>query len=81
VSLKFQRYEWILLIWLSGLLLSELTNPSDKSGLGWIKLAVLLFGMFGVGLHLAALLIDRPYWPTVFYLRYFKSIIYSFSKL
>jgi len=30
-------YEWALLVWLSGLLLFELTNPSDKSGLGWIK--------------------------------------------
>lgn len=39
-------------MWLSGLLLFELTNPSDKSGLGWVKLAVLLFGIFGVALHL-----------------------------
>ncbi|KAL1139667.1 hypothetical protein AAG570_006645 [Ranatra chinensis] len=62
-------YEWALLVWLSGLLLSELTNPSDKTGLGWIKLAVLLFGVFGVALHLLALLIDRPYWPTLMYLR------------
>lgn len=45
-------YEWTLLVWLSGLLLFELTNPSDKSGLGWVKLAVLLFGIFGVALHL-----------------------------
>ncbi|KAK9508267.1 hypothetical protein O3M35_007964 [Rhynocoris fuscipes] len=62
-------YEWALLIWLSGLLLSELTNPSDKSGLGWIKLAVLLFGIFGVALHVLGLAIERPYWPTLFYLR------------
>ncbi|XP_014234163.1 serine/threonine-protein phosphatase 6 regulatory ankyrin repeat subunit A isoform X2 [Trichogramma pretiosum] len=45
-------YEWCLLVMLSGLLLFELTNPSDKSGLGWIKLAVLLFGIFGVAFHL-----------------------------
>ncbi|KAK6636040.1 hypothetical protein RUM43_009692 [Polyplax serrata] len=62
-------YEWTLLVWLSGLLLNELTNPSDKSGLGWIKLAVLLFGIFGVALHLLGILIDRPYWPTLMYLR------------
>lgn len=62
-------YEWTLLVWLSGLLLNELTNPSDKSGLGWIKLAVLLFGIFGVALHLLGVLIDRPYWPTLMYLR------------
>lgn len=44
-------YEWALLVMLSGLLLFELTNPSDKSGLGFIKLLVLLFGMAGVGVH------------------------------
>lgn len=44
-------YEWALLVMLSGLLLFELTNPSDKSGLGFIKLLVLLLGMAGVGVH------------------------------
>ncbi|CAH0555125.1 unnamed protein product [Brassicogethes aeneus] len=63
-------YEWILLVWLSGLLLFELTNPSDKSGLGWIKLSVLLFSIFGVGVHLLGLLfIERTYWPTLMYCR------------
>lgn len=56
-------------MWLSGLLLIEITNPSDKSGLGWIKLAVLLFGIFGVGFHLLGYFIERPYWPTLMYLR------------
>ncbi|XP_075225754.1 no mechanoreceptor potential C [Lycorma delicatula] len=62
-------YEWALLVWLSGLLLSELTNPSDKTGLGWIKICVLIFGIFGVALHLLGHFVDRPYWPTLFYLR------------
>ncbi|KAI4461684.1 no mechanoreceptor potential c isoform d-related [Holotrichia oblita] len=63
-------YEWILLIWLSGLLLFELTNPSDKSGLGWIKLSVLLFGIFGVGAHLLGLVwVKERYWPTLMYCR------------
>lgn len=48
-------HEWILLVWLSGLLLLELTNPSDKSGLGWVKVSVLLFGIFGVAFHLLGL--------------------------
>ncbi|XP_070159697.1 serine/threonine-protein phosphatase 6 regulatory ankyrin repeat subunit B isoform X2 [Polyergus mexicanus] len=53
-------YEWCLLVMLSGLLLFELTNPSDKSGLGWIKLAVLLFGIFGVAFHLMGfVLVDK----------------------
>lgn len=64
-------YEWLLLVMLSGLLLFELTNPSDKSGLGWIKLAVLLFGIFGVAFHLVAWtnIVDIKYWPTLLYLR------------
>lgn len=63
-------YEWILLVWLSGLLLFELTNPSDKSGLGWIKLSVLLFSIFGVGVHLLGFLfIEKTYWPTLLYCR------------
>lgn len=63
-------YEWILLVWLSGLLLFELTNPSDKSGLGWIKLSVLLFSIFGVGVHLLGFLfIEKSYWPTLMYCR------------
>ncbi|XP_025833800.1 serine/threonine-protein phosphatase 6 regulatory ankyrin repeat subunit A [Agrilus planipennis] len=63
-------YEWILLVWLSGLLLFELTNPSDKSGLGWIKLSVLLFGIFGVGLHVLGLVqIPKNQWPTLMYCR------------
>ncbi|KAF7990242.1 hypothetical protein HCN44_000047 [Aphidius gifuensis] len=63
-------YEWCLLVMLSGLLLFELTNPSDKSGLGWIKLAVLLFGIFGVAFHLIAWTSVREYyWPTLLYIR------------
>ncbi|XP_060528049.1 serine/threonine-protein phosphatase 6 regulatory ankyrin repeat subunit A isoform X3 [Cylas formicarius] len=66
-----QWYEWILLIWLSGLLLFELTNPSDKSGLGWIKISVLLFSIFGVGVHMLgfARIVAQPYWPTLMYCR------------
>ncbi|XP_017781810.1 PREDICTED: serine/threonine-protein phosphatase 6 regulatory ankyrin repeat subunit A isoform X2 [Nicrophorus vespilloides] len=63
-------YELVLLIWLSGLLLFELTNPSDKSGLGWIKLSVLLFGIFGVAAHLFGMVaIEKMYWPTLMYCR------------
>ena len=30
-------YECLLLAWLSGLVVSQLTNPEDRAGLGWIK--------------------------------------------
>ncbi|XP_021701891.1 serine/threonine-protein phosphatase 6 regulatory ankyrin repeat subunit B isoform X2 [Aedes aegypti] len=63
-------YEWGLLIWLSGLLLFELTNPSDKSGLGSIKVLVLLFGIIGVGVHVSGMLyVQKTYWPTLLYCR------------
>lgn len=63
-------YEWGLLIYLSGLLLFELTNPSDKSGLGSIKLLVLVFGMAGVGVHVAGVFfVSINYWPTLMYCR------------
>lgn len=68
-SLIPYSYEWILLIWLSGLLLFELTNPSDKSGLGWIKLSVLLFSIFAVFVHLLGFTIHRSSWPTLMYCR------------
>jgi len=61
----------VLLVWLSGLLLFELTNPSDKTGLGWIKLCVLIFGVFAVGTHSFAMtgVLERKYWPTLMYVR------------
>ncbi|KAI8422531.1 hypothetical protein MSG28_006338 [Choristoneura fumiferana] len=69
-SLVPQWYEWMLLIWLSGLLLFELTNPSDKSGLGWIKIAVLLLGMIGVASHVVGwIFVEKKYWPTLMYCR------------
>lgn len=71
VSLFPYWYEWGLLVWLSGLLLFELTNPSDKSGLGSIKILVLLFGIVGVGCHVVgyAKLIKWYHWPTLMYVR------------
>ena len=47
-------YEWLLLIWLSGLLLSQLTEPHDRAGLGWIPILVLVLSVIGILLHLIA---------------------------
>ncbi|KAK7485350.1 hypothetical protein BaRGS_00023449, partial [Batillaria attramentaria] len=46
--------EWLLLAWLSGLLVSELTNPGDRAGLGWIKSFCLAIAGIGIFLHLLA---------------------------
>lgn len=53
-SLLPRWYEWLLLVWLSGLLLSQLTDPHDRAGLGWIPVIVLFLSMIGIVLHLAA---------------------------
>ncbi|KAL7641411.1 UNVERIFIED_CONTAM: hypothetical protein RMT77_008551 [Armadillidium vulgare] len=45
-------YEWMLLAWLSGNMVSELTNPGDRGGLGWIKVLVLVASGMGVFIHL-----------------------------
>jgi len=37
VNLLPHFYEFMLLAWLSGLVVSQLTNPEDRAGLGWIK--------------------------------------------
>jgi hypothetical protein len=34
--------EWLLFIWLSGLLLGELISPQDRTGLGAIKIVIIL---------------------------------------
>ena len=45
-------YEFGLLIMMSGLLLSELTSPSDKSGLGWIKIIVIVMAAISMAIHM-----------------------------
>ena len=47
-------YEWLLLAWLSGLLVNQLTNPEDRQGLGWIKVIIIAISNFGVLTHLFA---------------------------
>ncbi|XP_070196145.1 serine/threonine-protein phosphatase 6 regulatory ankyrin repeat subunit B-like [Littorina saxatilis] len=46
--------EWLLLAWLSGLLVSELTNPGDRAGLGWIQAINLGISAIGIFCHLLA---------------------------
>ena len=53
-----QWYEWLLLCWLSGLLVSQLTNPQDRAGLGWIKVVVIAISAMGVFIHLVAFLFE-----------------------
>lgn len=51
-------YEWLLLSWLSGLLVSELTNPGDRGGLGWVKVISIGISAIGVFCHVLAFAFD-----------------------
>ncbi|WAR23175.1 ANK3-like protein [Mya arenaria] len=44
-------YEWLLLAWLSGLLVSELTNPGDRAGLGYLKVIILAICAIAIACH------------------------------
>lgn len=62
-------HEWVLLAWLMGLVISEVTNPSDKAGLGWIKVAVLIFSILGVVVHGIGYFVAKSWYGHVFYFR------------
>ena len=62
-------YEWLLLIWLSGLFLSQLTDPHDRAGLGWIPIIVLFLSLIGIFLHLAAFGFQGTHRSDVIYAR------------
>ncbi|XP_055489860.1 short transient receptor potential channel 1-like [Leucoraja erinacea] len=46
--------EWLLLAWLSGMLVSELTHPGERAGLAWIRVFILGFSAVAVFCHLLA---------------------------
>lgn len=53
--------EWLLLAWLCGMLVSELTHPGERAGLAWIRIMLLGFSLAAFFLHLLAVVLQ--YWP------------------
>nr|XP_055076899.1 transient receptor potential cation channel, subfamily N, member 1 isoform X1 [Misgurnus anguillicaudatus] len=53
--------ECLLLIWLFGLLVSELTIPSERAGLAWIRLLLLGFSAAALLCHVLAVI--TQWWP------------------
>ncbi|KAL1254989.1 hypothetical protein QQF64_013050, partial [Cirrhinus molitorella] len=53
--------ECLLLIWLCGMLVSELTFPGERTGLAWIRL--LLLGFSGAALLCHLLAVFTQWWP------------------
>lgn len=45
-------HEWLFLIWVMGVFISEMTNPADRAGLGGIKVVITGVCYIGVGLHI-----------------------------
>jgi len=61
--------EWVVIFWLSGLLLGELTSPGDRTGLGAIKIVIIFLNIIAFGIHVIALFMDDTYWPVLIYIR------------
>lgn len=70
--------EWLLLAWLSGLLVAELTNPGDRTGLGWIKIIIIFISTIGVVIHILAFAFEGNDRFTVLYIR---NQFFAFSML
>ncbi|XP_039272536.2 uncharacterized protein LOC120346782 isoform X1 [Styela clava] len=45
-------YEWLLLVWVSGVLVNELTSPTDRTGIGWVRTLILSLCAISVVVHL-----------------------------
>lgn len=62
-------YEWLLLVWLSGVLLAELATPRDRGGLGWLRIAVLFISAIAILIHAVAFLLKPEHWTVALFFR------------
>uniref|UniRef100_A0A914GWL2 Ion transport domain-containing protein n=1 Tax=Globodera rostochiensis TaxID=31243 RepID=A0A914GWL2_GLORO len=53
--------EWLLLLWLSGNLVSELSNVGGGSGLGVVKILILVLAAIAIAVHILAFLLPAIY--------------------
>uniref|UniRef100_A0A914QWD4 Uncharacterized protein n=1 Tax=Panagrolaimus davidi TaxID=227884 RepID=A0A914QWD4_9BILA len=53
--------EWVLLLWLSGNLVSELSNVGGGSGLGIVKVLILILAAIAIAVHILAFLLPAVY--------------------
>uniref|UniRef100_A0A7E4VBG3 Ion_trans domain-containing protein n=1 Tax=Panagrellus redivivus TaxID=6233 RepID=A0A7E4VBG3_PANRE len=54
-------FEWLLLLWLSGNLVSELSNIGSGSGLGIVKVLILILSAMAIAVHILAFLLPVIY--------------------
>ncbi|XP_066532025.1 transient receptor potential cation channel, subfamily N, member 1 [Hoplias malabaricus] len=59
--------EWLLLTWLCGMLVSELSHPGERAGLAWVRLLLLGFSTAALLCHLLAVILQtKPLLPMHF---------------
>lgn len=56
-------HEWLLYIWLFGIFISDMTNPTDRSGLGAIKACIQVIGFSALLVHIVAVLLEQFLYP------------------
>lgn len=64
-SLMPYWFEWLLFTWIVGNFTSEISNPSDKSGLGAIKVAILFIAAIACCVHVGAFIMQIFYYPDI----------------
>lgn len=82
-------FEWLLLIWVIGICTSEFTNPSDKSGLGAIKIIILTISFCAVFVHVGAIIADLTYYANqefrtneqLYHALYIRNQLFAFALL
>ncbi|XP_026785883.3 transient receptor potential cation channel, subfamily N, member 1 [Pangasianodon hypophthalmus] len=53
--------EWLLLTWLCGMLVSELSRTAERAGLAWIRVLLLVFSALAVFCHLLAVVLQSSH--------------------
>ncbi len=62
-------FEYMLVAWIAGLLIAEIANPSDKSGLGVFRVGVLVFSHMAMMVHFSAFFVANESCGTTLYIR------------
>ncbi|XP_023333094.1 serine/threonine-protein phosphatase 6 regulatory ankyrin repeat subunit C [Eurytemora carolleeae] len=63
-------YEWFTLVWLSGLLLAELTSMGEsRASLAKIRPVMVFLGVVSVGIHLILFFLDPAYYNVMLFIR------------
>ena len=81
-------FEWLLFSWIIGILVSEITNPSDRSGLGAIKTIILVVSFAAVSVHVGAMFAHIFYYSIdftaneqMYHALYIRNQMFAFALL